>query len=46
MITYNKKQIIEIKKFYKVNGFVCVKNTVNKKLIDEICSSIVEIYNK
>ena len=46
MITYNKKQIIEIKKFYKVNGFVCIKNTVNKKLIDEICSSIVEIYNK
>lgn len=46
MIIYNKKQVTEIKNFYKVNGFVCIKNTVNKKLIDEICSSIVEIYNK
>ena len=46
MIIYNKKQIKEIKKFYKVNGFVCIKNIVNKKLIDEICSSIVDIYNK
>ena len=36
----------QIEKFYKQNGYVCIKNLVDKKLIKDIFSSIIDIYNK
>ena len=38
--------IKKIKKFYKQNGYVYIKNIVDKKLINNIFSTIVDIYNK
>lgn len=40
------KDIKKIEKFYKQNGYVCVKGIVDKKLINDIFSSIIYIYNK
>ena len=38
--------IKKIEKFYKKNGYVCVKNIVDKKLINDIFISLIHIYNK
>jgi hypothetical protein len=46
VVIFKKNDFKKIKKFYKKNGYVCVKSLVNKKSINNIYSSIVDIYNK
>lgn len=43
---FKASELKKIKKFYKENGYVCVKSIVDKKLINDLFYTIVDIYNK